>query len=234
MNILTDVLTQQSVFSPLTIILRVACAMLAAFIVGYERSKDNQPAGMRTHMAITLGACSVMMLSIFLPIKLASSLNVVGDPGRMAAQVVSGIGFLGAGAIFRFGFNVRGLTTAASIWTMSGVGLVFGAGFYVLGLVATLSLYFILHVVNRIEHWLITKQKLRIITVIFSSSKIDIKSVMNSIRNFVDVKNLSLTENVEKEVVILEAQCRVSKEMSVRKIFEDIKSLGGVQTVKIE
>lgn len=233
MNILIDDLTGLSVYSPLTIALRILLAMIAAFIIGYERSKDNQPAGMRTHMAITLGACSVMMLSIFLPIKL-SGLTNSGDPGRMAAQVISGIGFLGAGAIFRFGFNVRGLTTAASIWTMSGVGLVFGAGFYILGIIATFTLFFVLHVFNRVEHWLVSKQKLRIISVIFSSNQIDIKSVVNSIGNFVDVKNLSLTEDVEKEIVVLEAQCRVAKETSVRKIFEDIKSLGGVQTVKIE
>jgi putative Mg2+ transporter-C (MgtC) family protein len=233
MNVMTDMITGETIFSPLTIAVRLGFAMAASFIIGYERSKDNQPAGMRTHMAITLGACAIMILSIMLPVKFFK-LTANGDPGRMAAQVISGIGFLGAGAIFRFGFNVRGLTTAASIWTMSGVGLIFGAGFYILGGISSISLFFILHVVNKVEHWLITKEKLRIITVLFSSEQMKIKLVMDSIKDYVEVKNISLTENVENKEVVLEAQCRMAKNQSVRKIFEDIKSLDGVKTVKIE
>lgn len=233
MSIMNDIITGESIFSALTILVRLSFAMISSFIIGYERSKDNQPAGMRTHMAITVGACGIMILSILLPIKF-SKLVANGDPGRMAAQVISGIGFLGAGAIFRFGFNVRGLTTAASIWTMSGIGLMFGAGFYILGVFTSISLFCILHVVNKVEHWLITKEKLRIITVVFSSGEMKIKLVVDSIKNYVEVKNLSLTENVENKEVLLEAQCRVGKDKSIRKIFEHIKTLGGVKTVKIE
>lgn len=100
-------------------------AVLGGFI-GLERESHGRPAGLRTHILVSLGACLVMLISIQ---------GFVGtgrpfDPGRLAAQVISGIGFLGAGTIMREGVNVRGLTTAASLWVVSGIGLAIGAGFY--------------------------------------------------------------------------------------------------------
>ncbi|HAX97180.1 MAG TPA: methyltransferase, partial [Prolixibacteraceae bacterium] len=94
-----------------TAALRLMLAFLAGMLIGIEREAQSQPAGMRTHILITLGSALAMLLSIYIPQTFPDFQN--GDPGRIAAQVVSGIGFLGAGAILRFGVNVRGLTTAA-------------------------------------------------------------------------------------------------------------------------
>jgi len=232
-NPLLDPLLGTDIFSPLTMAFRIGCSLLAAFLIGYERSLHSQPAGLRTHMALSLGACGIMILSMLLPIRFME-VSQNGDPGRMAAQVISGIGFLGAGAIFKFGFNVRGLTTAASVWTMSGIGLVFGAGFYELGLMMTLSLFFILQVVDKLEDWILTKENLRIITVIFISENLGIRNVIKILERYVKVKKVSVTERVGKKEVLLEAHCKIPETQSIREIFESLKQAGKVKTLKIE
>lgn len=232
-NPMIDSILGISIFSHWVIILRIFLALLAAFIIGFERSTHNQPAGIRTHMVLALGSCGIMILSMLMPMKFAQFSNN-GDPGRMAAQVISGIGFLGGGAILKFGFNVRGLTTAASIWTISGIGLVFGAGFYILGSVMTGGLFVILHLVDKIESWMLTKENMRIITVVFNSEHLQIKTITRSIRNFVEVKKLAITENVEKSETELEAHCRIPEDQSIRKLFEHIKGMGDVKSLKIE
>src|SRR5512137_1406038 len=95
-----------------TAALRLAVSFFAGLLIGIEREAHSQPAGMRTHILISLGSTLAMLLSIYIPQQFPNFQN--GDPGRIAAQVVTGIGFLGAGAILRIGGNVKGLTTAAS------------------------------------------------------------------------------------------------------------------------
>jgi len=128
-------------------IIRLSLAFAAGCIIGIERSSRRQVAGLRTHILISLGAACLMMLSIWLPQQLGS-----GDPGRIAAQVVAGMGFLGAGAIIKLGNNIRGLTTAASLWVTAAIGLTIGAGMYIAALTAvvfTLTTLIFLHFVER-------------------------------------------------------------------------------------
>jgi putative Mg2+ transporter-C (MgtC) family protein len=112
----------------LDMIIRLALGFAAGAIIGFERSSRHQVAGMRTHILIALGATLLMLLSIWIPQEFLDMKN--GDPGRIAAQVVSGIGFLGAGAMIRLGNNIKGLTTAASLWLIAAVGLAIGAGMF--------------------------------------------------------------------------------------------------------
>ena len=111
-------------------IIRLSLGFLAGGIIGFERSSRRQVAGLRTHILIALGATSLMLLSIWLP-QTFSPLRL-GDPGRIAAQVFSGMGFLGVGAIIRLGNNVKDLTTAASLWVTAAIGMLMGAGMFVL------------------------------------------------------------------------------------------------------
>lgn len=131
------------------IIIRILIAAAMGALVGFERERHNQPAGLRTHIVLVVGAALAMTLSIDLAVRYAPL--ITGDPARLAAQVVSGIGFLGAGAILRYGVNIRGLTTAASLWTMAVVGLAVGAGMYLVSIAATLLLLVILWLVDIIE-----------------------------------------------------------------------------------
>ncbi len=147
---MSDIILNLPITSYSVIFLRLSLACFVSFFIGYERQAHQRGAGIRTHMILCLGACGVMILSILLPAEFRD-ITTNGDPSRIAAQVVSGIGFLGAGAIFRFGFNVRGLTTAASIWTISGIGLMIGAGFYVLAGVSSVLLFFVLQFVDQFE-----------------------------------------------------------------------------------
>jgi len=114
-------------------LIRLCLGFAAGAIIGFERSSRNQVAGLRTHILIAVGATLLMLLSIWVPRRIGGG---IGDAGRIAAQVVSGIGFLGAGAIIRLGNNVKGLTTAASLWFVAAVGLALGAGLYAAAAIA--------------------------------------------------------------------------------------------------
>ena len=111
----------------LEILVRLLLAVLLGGFIGYEREHTNRPAGFRTHILVCAGAALVMATSEYLVRRY--SISAV-DPARLGAQVISGIGFLGAGTIIRDGVNVRGLTTAASLWAVSCVGIAVGCGFY--------------------------------------------------------------------------------------------------------
>ena len=106
---------------------RLILITIISGIIGFDRERHGRAAGFRTHMLVGAGSCLVMLTGMYLA-------NVHGvaaiDPTRMAAQIISGIGFLGAGTIIRFGGSIRGLTTAASLWAVGGIGIAVGAGFY--------------------------------------------------------------------------------------------------------
>lgn len=140
----------------------VAAAFLGAMI-GLERERHSQPAGLRTHIALAIGASLVMVISINLAIQFQPDAPN-GDPARLAAQVVSGIGFLGAGAILRYGETIKGLTTATSLWTVAMIGLAVGSGAYLAGIAATVLLLLVLTVLNRVEKRFITARVTRMLT----------------------------------------------------------------------
>ncbi|HMQ35574.1 MAG TPA: MgtC/SapB family protein [Chloroflexaceae bacterium] len=124
-----DSLTLQGV--PWELVLRMAVAALLGGLVGVEREYSGHSAGLRTNILVAVGACLFTVISI----EGFPSTNV-SDPARVAAQIVSGIGFLGAGAVFRDGNRVRGLTTAATIWLVAAMGMAVGAGLYDLAVAA--------------------------------------------------------------------------------------------------
>ena len=122
--------------SPLEIGLRLLFAMILGLIVGIEREYTHRPAGMRTHILVALGSCAVMLTGqmIFAQYQ---PYGATPDPARLAAQVITGVGFLGAGTILREGTNVKGLTTAASLWGVACLGIAVGGGYYIIALIGT-------------------------------------------------------------------------------------------------
>lgn len=125
------------------IILRMVCAMLIGAFIGTEREYTHRPAGMRTHMLVAVGACAVMITSqlIFAQYRVYGA---TPDPARLSAQVITGIGFLGAGTILKEGLSVKGLTTAASIWAVACLGVAVGGGYYSVGLTGAVCMLVIL------------------------------------------------------------------------------------------
>lgn len=120
--------------------------ILAGFI-GWDREKHGRPAGFRTHILVGIGSTIIMMVSIKL-----HEIYPEADPARIAAQVVSGIGFLGAGTILIQGSIVKGLTTAASLWTTAAIGLAVGAGFYFISMMGTIVVLISLFLLTAIEY----------------------------------------------------------------------------------
>lgn len=126
------------------ILARLLLSALIGGIIGIEREASNRPAGFRTHILVSVGSTLLMLVSIY-------SVPEGADQARIAAQVVSGIGFLGAGTILRTGNHIKGLTTAASLWVCAGIGLAIGSGFYFGGLVTALIVLLSLMVLSKVE-----------------------------------------------------------------------------------
>ncbi|MFC4600169.1 MgtC/SapB family protein [Cohnella hongkongensis] len=141
--------------------LRIALAAALGGLIGLEREWNNHAAGLRTHIMVCLGSAAIMLLSIYGFSEFMAEPNVRADPARLAAQVVSGIGFLGAGAILRTGSNVSGLTTAASIWVVAAIGLCTGAGFFYCAVLTTAIALLSLFLLNKLEKWMMRSRRYR-------------------------------------------------------------------------
>lgn len=132
-------------------------AAILGGLVGIEREAANRPAGLRTHVLVCVGSALIMQVSTTMyEVTLARGFGN-GDPGRIAAQVVSGIGFLGAGTIMREGLSIRGLTTAASLWVVAGVGLAVGAGMYLEATVGAVMILLTLKTLSVVERRYLSK-----------------------------------------------------------------------------
>jgi putative Mg2+ transporter-C (MgtC) family protein len=132
-------------------LIRLVAAAALGSLIGFERERLLWAAGIRTHMLVCVGSCLIMIVSQYGFSNVLTQQNVVLDPSRIAAQVVSGIGFLGAGAILARGEIVKGLTTAASIWTVAAVGLAVGGGLYLAASASTLIILIILAGIKPLE-----------------------------------------------------------------------------------
>ena len=133
------------------ICLRLLCAMLVGMVIGTEREYTNRPAGMRTHILVALGACAVMITGqlIFVQYK---ALGGNPDPSRLSAQVITGVGFLGAGTILREGTHVKGLTTAASLWAVACLGIAAGGGYYTVALAGMVFIFITLTIFEVLQN----------------------------------------------------------------------------------
>lgn len=147
----------------LGVIFKLFLSLLLGAIIGFERHRKGQIAGMRTFALISMGATLAMLVSIYIPQEYMGLKN--GDPGRIAAQVISGIGFLGAGAIIQMKGSVRGLTTAAGIWVSACIGLAVGAGMYLISILTCALIIFILVKMESFEHRLFKGGESKIIRV---------------------------------------------------------------------
>ena len=148
--------------------IRIGVSFICGFCLGIERKSRQHSVGIRTLVLISISSCLLSILSIYM----AESFNVTGDPTRIAAGVASGIGFIGGGAIMRYGLNIRGLTTAAIIFTASAVGLACGAALYVPALLTMIALAIVLFIMNRLEKKIFPAAKTKILTITFNGTDI--------------------------------------------------------------
>jgi len=143
--------------------LKLLVAVIAGGAIGFERQIAGKPAGLRTNILICVGSALLMDLSV--NIGTAFGGERIGDPARIAAQVVTGIGFIGAGTIMQAGRTITGLTSAATIWVVAAIGMTAGAGFFVEALGATLTVMAVLAGLGRLEHRLLRVSRTMSVTV---------------------------------------------------------------------
>lgn len=215
------------------IVIRLLAAAALGALVGFDRERHNQPAGLRTHVILAVGSALAMVLSITLPVSF-HAVTGTGDPARLAAQVVSGIGFLGAGAILRYGTNVRGLTTAASLWTVAIVGLAAGAGLYFAALGTTLLLLFSLVLLSFLEKRFIHPT----IDWEVNFQCEDSAEVVAQFRQAVamlgrKVKALGYSKNVAENALIIEATVEAPETENIHAMVEQLSTLPGVRLVRV-
>lgn len=148
-----------------SVAIRILASIIVGGLIGLERGMKNRPAGLRTYMLVCVGACLIMLTNQYI-----YQFTGAGDPMRLGAQVVSGIGFLGAGTIVVTRHNqIKGLTTAAGLWASAGVGLALGIGFYEAAVTASIGIYVILSVLQRWEHRV--HKKIRFLEIYVELSK---------------------------------------------------------------
>ena len=174
---------------PKQIVLRLLVAMLLGAVIGTEREYTHRPAGMRTHMLVALGACAVMITGQMIFCQYYP-LGATPDPARLAAQVIAGVGFLGAGTILRDGMSIKGLTTAASVWTVACLGIAVGAGLYIIAVVGVVLMIVTLVVFERVQAKIL---KHRDVSCTFSVTARSVTRLMSHINELAHAVEAELT-----------------------------------------
>jgi putative Mg2+ transporter-C (MgtC) family protein len=205
-------------------VFRMFLSLLLGCCVGYERKRKGQMAGMRTFALIAMGATLAMILSIYVPQEYLGLKN--GDPGRIAAQVVTGIGFLGAGAIIQMKGSVRGLTTAAGIWVIAAIGMSVGVGMYVLAIVSTLLILVVLVAMERLEHYVHSGVESRIIKLKLSVIAEDIEGYREVLsRHQVHLSNVYVEYDYREPVTRLNMVVLVKEQTDYMKLFAELREV---------
>ncbi len=180
------------------LIFRLVLAALLGSVIGFERERLNWAAGLRTHMLVCVGASLIMLVSIFGFSDVLGQRDVTLDPSRVAAQVVSGIGFLGAGSILLRGEVVRGLTTAASLWSVAGIGLAVGGGLYTAAGSATVIILIILAGIKPIERRFISVKQQRSLRILADRGSISLDTLHGALgTSSVRVKQFIMQQSEE-------------------------------------
>lgn len=213
------------------VLIRLGMASVFGALIGLERERKNWSAGMRTHMMVCVGSSLIMIVSAYGFNDVLGLDNIVLDPSRVAAQVVSGIGFIGAGTIlFQREGTVRGLTTAAGLWTVAGIGLAAGGGMYLLAAMASIMVLVILWALQPVERMYakrFVRQTLRIMTTPESNEVDIINDILNE-NGFV-IENFNLSKNNMNYVFDIKFESADSKKMS--KLIEQLRKFDSVKEV---
>ena len=214
-------------------VLRLCLGFLAGAIIGFERSSQRQVAGLRTHILIATGATMLMILSIYLP-QHYNPLRT-SDPGRIAAQVVSGIGFLGAGAIIRLGNNIRGLTTAASLWFVAALGLTIGGGMFLVAGVAEALGLITLVVLNKIEKKIFPVARLKILEISYIDNSASTREALDIIKSSgITIQTIDVNQGSKDKGTKLKLLVRIPEAADIASIARTIKASGPVGKVEIK
>ncbi len=213
--------------SDLLILQRLLLVTAVAGAIGYERERHGRAAGFRTHILVGVGSCLIMLTGLYLAEAVAGPVEL--DPTRMAAQVISGIGFLGAGTILRSRASVRGLTTAASLWAVGGVGLAIGAGFLWGALVTSGLLLMVLFGLSRMERAM-RKEQYQVLIVEVVGSWRELARIREALtQHEVELRDFDVHEGPSPDRLRLEFQVKLVPDHPRQEIISDLSRVEGVQ-----
>lgn len=217
------------------ITVRLAVAVILGSIVGSERQKHEWAAGLRTHMLVCVGAALIMIVSMYGFKDVVNHPGIVLDPSRVAAQVVSGIGFLGAGTILflRRGI-VRGLTTAAGLWTVAAIGLACGGGLYFAAGLTTALVFVILAIIKPLETKFFNKNKFNGVKLLLERKSVNMENIealfkAHGIKYTHINLSTSLEEDLDEMKIIIQKAAFAKENLLV--IVEDLGKIKGIKEV---
>lgn len=241
-----DFITNNITDEMITTTIRLSLIVLLSGLIGYEREMKNHPAGLRTHILVGVGACLLMLLSLFGFEEFIKEYAEVSryDPSRIPSYVVSGIGFLGAGTILvHGGVTVKGLTTAASIWTVAGLGLVVGVGMYFEAVLVTIiiitTLLFLDKLETRLERLLNRRKSLQerfIISVVIAKDNNNLSLINQLLEDQkVEIQKFNMeNSDWDNHIVKYTFKVKAPKEVTYLDIVKQLEGLDNVQKVQVE
>ena len=217
-----------------TVLGKLFIAAILGGIIGWERHRRGRPAGLRTHLLVCIGVTLMMLVSehIFVQYQGHGHDSVLRiDPARIAAQVVTGIGFLGAGTIMRSRASIRGLTTAASLWVVAGIGLAVGSGF-ILPAIFTTVLTIAILILNALVEKRLKRNKYRTIKMLITGQGHFLDEITQILeKNSVNLQNYKFKKNIQKNEIEYDLDVKYQDEKTllfasndVTKTIKDIKS----------
>ena len=213
-------------------VVKLLISLLLGCSVGLERKRKGQIAGLRTFALISMGATLAMILSIYVPQEYLGLKN--GDPGRIAAQVITGIGFLGAGAIIQSKGSVRGLTTAASIWIVATIGMAVGVGMYTVSIIATLLIILVLAGLEGLERHIHLGGESRIIRIRVDSIVTDIKPYRRLLKSHrISLVNTYVDYNFAQNTTSLNLVILARETTDFIALFSDLRHLHPTSSISI-
>ena len=213
-------------------LLRIAMAGVLGGLIGLERQLRAKEAGLRTHVLVGIGSAMFMIVSKYGFDDILAHNHIALDPSRVAAQVVSGMGFLGAGTIIIQKQIVKGLTTAAGLWVTAAIGLVIGSGLYEIGIYGTVLALVVLETFSRISRLLIGRH----LTLTFHLKAKSVPQVLVTLQQLnVRTGNVSVVNrDAENSLCEMMVEVTLSRRIQPHQLYEDLLQIKGVQSVEIQ
>lgn len=215
--------------TPQEILLRIFLAFILSGAIGVERESRNHTAGLRTHILVCIGSTLVMLVSIHMFEMYRGQTNL--DPARLGAQVISGIGFLGAGTILKEGASIRGLTTAAGLWAVACIGLAVGTGFYMGAVIVAVTVVLTLTIIDKFEDRFLKSKHHYFITMRIENRPGQLGKIGNTMgEHDISIKNIRMFEidnsNIEVNLIL-----KLPERIDKREVCNIVSSIDGVKQV---
>lgn len=212
------------------IIFKLTLACVLGGVIGLERESLNRPAGLRTYTLVCVGSALAMLVSMDMYYSFNQTVNA--DPGRIAAQVISGIGFLGAGTIMREGATVRGLTTAAGLWTVACIGLAVGAGLYIPAIATTILILFVLIYFIKIEDIFSGTREYKGLVLVVEDRPGQVGVIGSQLGELnVLIKDIQLTRLDTGDDLEIELLVELPPGMNINQVVEELSKAQGLRRI---